>query len=673
MSHSLSFSLRMPVLAFMLAMAWQGAQAQQVEQDRIESLRLSSGGVAEVHRRIWAEDASGVRLVVPVAQLDDLLKSLVVRDPNGKVTSIVMDGLSPLHETLEDLPFSLEDMQSPASLAARLQGARVRAASGGRTVEGAILGVAQAAGASANESKAAPLLSVLAADGRVQTLRLGNDSVLDVLDEDVRAQLQAALDVSRQHRNESIRSVTISLDGKGKRYIDLSYVIAAPVWKSAYRLVMETPDKARLQAWAVLENASGKDWKNVAVTLTSGAPVMLSQRLLQRYWNERPELPVAVGAAQAPRADTHAETQAREHAVAQMQMAKSRKEGRMAAMPAPAFAEVASAYGGAAADSPVLAQAATQEGRTSVSYALPVPVSVAAGQTLSVPFVDASLKAEQVSVFQADRKSVYPVAGVWLENSTKGSLPPGILTVYDQTSGHIGDAQLTGLPAGESRLVYFAEDRKVEVRADTKPQERVSEVKISQGVLHITRQLLQETTYTIKGAADAPRTVLIEQARRQGWELKSEALAGTTAKHYRLKARVPAAGTAQVKALSQRSEQQAMQLLDADADRLLYWAGAASDARTAQRLTALADLRRQLAQAQQREAALTNDKESIAANQARIRENLSSVPAESTLGQRYLQLLAQEEDKIAAVEQEVEKARKQTMERRKALEAALAV
>lgn len=470
-----------------------------------------------------------------------------------------------------------------------------------------------------------------------------------------------------------MRAVSIALNGSGQRAVDLSYVVAAPVWKSTYRLVTDASGEARLQAWAILENATGQDWDNVSVTLTSGAPVMLSQRLLQRYWNERPEVPVAVGAADAPRVDRLAQmdsdTQARQ------KMAARASAQRLPAMPAPApaIAMESMAYaGGAAADMSAVPEALAQEGQTSVSYILPAPVTVAAGQTLSVPFVDASLKAEQVSVFQPDRGSVHPVAGVLLENSTDGSLPPGILTVYDRKDGHIGDAQLAGLPAGESRLVYFAEDRKVEVRAETKPQESVSEVRVSQGVLHLTRQLRQETTYTIKGAVDASRTVVIEHPRQAGWELKSDALDGNTAAHHRLKTTVPAAGQAQIKVLMSRTDEQTMGLLDADADRLMYWARNASDGKAAERLKTLAEHRRQLAQAEQNEARLSADSERIAANQQRIRENLASVPADSSLGQRYLTLLAQEEDRIAAVDKEMAQARQATAERRKAMEAALA-
>ena len=58
--------------------------------------------------------------------------------------------------------------------------------------------------------------------------------------------------------------------------------------------------KARLQAWGILENATGEDWQDVDVTLSSGSPVTLKQRLLESYWRDRPEIPVFAG-AQAPR------------------------------------------------------------------------------------------------------------------------------------------------------------------------------------------------------------------------------------------------------------------------------------------------------------------------------------------------------------------------------------
>lgn len=109
---------------------------------------------------------------------------------------------------------------------------------------------------------------------------------------------------SGRGKTENVRTISIDVTGNGHREIRLSYVVPAPVWKTAYRLVTRNDRSARLQAWAVLENASGEDWKDVQLTLASGAPVTLSQHLYQRYWSQRPEVPISAGMTAPPRPDT---------------------------------------------------------------------------------------------------------------------------------------------------------------------------------------------------------------------------------------------------------------------------------------------------------------------------------------------------------------------------------
>ncbi|WP_367717390.1 DUF4139 domain-containing protein [Nitratireductor sp. GISD-1A_MAKvit] len=279
------------------------AFAEVIESGKIEALTLSSGGLAEVRRSARIDGDGTLHIDIPLDQVDDFLKSLVVNDPSGTIDAVTLDGLSPVEETFRRLPFSPGEMGSVPALAAALQGVSVRATSGGRTVEGMILGVdTQQAG-----SEAAPrierVLSVMTADGTVDVLKLGTDTQLDIRDEAMRARLREAAKVSGRGRTDAIRTVAIALSGEGERDIALSYVVPAPVWKTAYRLVAAEEGPARLQAWAVIENATGEDWKNVGLTLSSGAPVTLAQKLHQRYWSERPEIPVAVGNAAPPRPD----------------------------------------------------------------------------------------------------------------------------------------------------------------------------------------------------------------------------------------------------------------------------------------------------------------------------------------------------------------------------------
>src|SRR5690606_33056188 len=63
-------------------------------------------------------------------------------------------------------------------------------------------------------------------------------------------------------------NVRFRLDGK-KHRLRVSYVVAAPIWKPTYRVVFDD-EGALLQAWAVVQNHSGEDWKNVRLSLTTG-------------------------------------------------------------------------------------------------------------------------------------------------------------------------------------------------------------------------------------------------------------------------------------------------------------------------------------------------------------------------------------------------------------------
>ncbi|MDN3718846.1 hypothetical protein QW131_05555 [Roseibium salinum] len=97
----------------------------------ITSITLSSGGLAEVVRKADIDSSGLIRMTVPLDQVNDVLKSIVVYDDKGVVEGITLPGPNPLAETFKNLPFSEADLQSPALLLSKLQGTRVRLEKGG--------------------------------------------------------------------------------------------------------------------------------------------------------------------------------------------------------------------------------------------------------------------------------------------------------------------------------------------------------------------------------------------------------------------------------------------------------------------------------------------------------------------------------------------------------------
>jgi hypothetical protein len=82
----------------------------------IKSVKLSSGGVAEIVRAAAVDKSGTVEIEVPLSQVDDLLKSLVVFSDKAAVRDLSLAGPQPVEETFERLPFSPSDMDSSSTV-----------------------------------------------------------------------------------------------------------------------------------------------------------------------------------------------------------------------------------------------------------------------------------------------------------------------------------------------------------------------------------------------------------------------------------------------------------------------------------------------------------------------------------------------------------------------------
>jgi hypothetical protein len=77
---------------------------------------------------------------------------------------------------------------------------------------------------------------------------------------------------------KGLRTVVLSLDGK-EHDLTVGYVAESPVWRPSYRLVVQPSGEADLQAWGIVQNLSGEDWKDVHLSLVAGAPLAFESTL----------------------------------------------------------------------------------------------------------------------------------------------------------------------------------------------------------------------------------------------------------------------------------------------------------------------------------------------------------------------------------------------------------
>ncbi|HEY4172042.1 MAG TPA: DUF4139 domain-containing protein, partial [Rhodopila sp.] len=410
------------------------AQAAELSLKRVV---LSSGGVGYFEYSADVDGDDTVGLDVPIGQVDDILMSLVVFDAAGSVADVELPGRDNTVQAFGDAPFGSEALESPTAYLNALRGIEVTV-QGPRPMTGLVVRAEPVTQTIGKAIVQRTRVTLLGADGLEQFVLEDTDTV-KVTDPALRSRIERALVSLRQQSSQTSRHLTIRLKGQGKRTVSVGYVAGAPLWKPTYRLVLPqgTAATARLQGWATLENQSGTDWKNVALTLQYGNPVTFRQALYRSYFVQRPEVPVEILGHVLPDIDTRARS---------MQFT--------GAAPAPAMAAPAGAMAKAVPMAPAAEPAQAEETPEETTFTLAQPVDLAAGHSANVPILDREIPAGRVDLVPFQQTN--PLAAVRVTNNGTQSLPAGVLTLYDTGAGAVGfagDARLGGLPPGESRLL----------------------------------------------------------------------------------------------------------------------------------------------------------------------------------------------------------------------------
>lgn len=643
---------RLLIVALAAVLALPGlAAAQDLVLKRV---MLSSGGLGYFEYEATVEGDAILKLTVGLEQVDDVLKSLVVYDDKGAVGGLSLPGREPLKQAFKDLPFDEDALASPASLLATLKGAQI-SVGGGRAMSGRVVSVEpETATTSDGKTTIRRTRVTLLTDRGLQQFILEDAENLQFADAALRDKIGQALMAIQSNRAKEARTIDLAARGQGKRTVRVAFIVEAPVWKASYRLTLpgDNAPRSALQGWATVENLSGQDWKNIELTLVSGRPVAFHQALYEAYYVTRPDVPVEVAGRLMPNVDRGG-VRLREAAPpppppAPMPAQKSIFQERAAS--APAYAPPPPAA--SAADQFEATDAATQ-----VVFKFPRPVSVENGRTLSIPILDRQVPAGRLALYQADTPARNPLAAVRLTNDGETGLPPGILTIYERDKAgnvaYVGDARLSAFPVGETRLLAYALDEKIVIERDEARTDRLATGTIVDGVLRYSRLVRQTTTYRVRGPAKEPRQLVIVQRRLNGWTLVKPDSKGVEISdgNYRLPFQLPGGDQTQTFEVAQeQTQQQDMRLLDGAADQIRLFAQAKEfDAKTRDALTKVLQLQGTVAEAQRKVTELDGQRKAIVDEQARLRENLARVPANSDLQRRYLATLDKQETELEAI------------------------
>lgn len=113
-------------------------------------------------------------------------------------------------------------------------------------------------------------------DGGVLTVSVPRERVDDFLKSltvvDAISRQPLPVSIPRQQDEGAFLVMKLQLPVKQARAeVVLTYVTESPAWKPSYRVVVGEKGKVLLESWAIVDNTSGEDWKNVKIGVGSSS------------------------------------------------------------------------------------------------------------------------------------------------------------------------------------------------------------------------------------------------------------------------------------------------------------------------------------------------------------------------------------------------------------------
>lgn len=638
--------LRPGALALLLA----GLPLSAVEA-QIEKISLSSSGLAEAVRRIDVAVApSGIgtaKLKVHEKDLDDILKSLIVSGEGLKSATLRMDSSEAFSDTFSDLPFSADDLKSLDSLLARLVGEQVvigdldvlegeviRAKSG---LTGQIVGVSNPDVCDASQDCRAELL--LLVHGKIlRHVKLDEGVQVSFVSDDRNTDISRAIQALARSLNVNQSEVLIELHPQEGHQLPkdilVSTVTAAPLWKTSYRIVIDDSGEAKLQAWAVLENAGIDDWEDIDLTLTASTQKSLHQDLWARQ--------------SGTRQDVNTSPQAKGQAQFAMESLAARSFGADTVSAAPMAA--------------MAPETTLLESEVDARFTFPDPVSLGSGELISLPFLQDGLEASRVAWFQGGAGKSHPEFTLDIRNSLPVRLPGGIMSIQEGSLGYIGDAYLPDLPVGESRMVPYAADKGTQIQERNSSHRIDGRLRMVSGVAVIEDYEVMDTHYQIAAPAEQSRTILIDHPERPGWDVETlsedvktkETLEGSRQVR-RMTLDLEGGEKKKVHLRSKRKLQTRVQVFDAPMVQIIDWTAREMDPKDRDLINDILEKRQDIDDTELRIERLSEERLDLIEEQSRYVEIFKTKDAE--LSQRYRSRIMDIDDKIAAVDAEMDEAR----------------
>lgn len=666
----------------------------------IKKVILYSNGVAYIERRGIVTGDVKIDLSFKHSQVDDVLKSMLVLDlGQGRIDTINYGSSQPASARTAEIPFSVDasDSGGLSEVLKQLQGANIAANSAKGIITGRILTLEKRAFAGDKDKPASftQFLVLTSEDGEISEVDLASVRSIRLLEKGTKQNINEFTDAVASSRQRDAKTISITGKGSGTREMIVSYTIAAPIWKTTYRVVLDQEGNPFFQGWAIVDNVSDEDWSNVQLSMISGSPVSFIQNLQKPLYRYRPVVPIPDDLKLTPQIYDPESGEGfglgggSGSGSGNGSVSGSRSSQQLMSMTPGAWGDansnfmVSSGYSGTSVSdllvnekSGVITAADGMEIGDLFEYKIEHPVSLDQNNSALIPIIQTKMEGERVSIFRAAEASdeddddedddapaisrSYPraMSGLLLKNTSPMTFEGGPMTIIDKDA-YAGEALMERLKPKEQRLISFSLDLGTLIRVD-RDESRVPSklVKVVDGILQIYYFKLEKKTYRLQNQTDKPRTVYIEHPVKRGWKLDPAFAAPdlTTARFYRFRVELKAFENKEVTVGENLSMMDKFTLTSfSPKDLDLVMSGRYIDDATRGRLAKMIDLRMKINDINAKLDAFNREVSEITTDQNRFRANIESLaktPDAKQLIARYIAKANEQETRLEAINKE---------------------
>ena len=668
----------------------------------IAQVVLYSSGVGYFAREGEVHDNARIDLTFDAHDVNDLLKSMVVQDfDGGHINAVSYDSNAPIERTLQSFAINLTGNPTFAQILTQARGEKVEvvqqqgAAAQPATLTGTVVGLERQKVAAGKDTIETEVLNLWCADG-LRALKLSEVQRVRFLNPVLDGEFKKALETLALSHDTQKKAVSLTFSGEGKRNVRVSYVVENPIWKTSYRLVLDKTKKAApfLQGWAIVENPTDEDWKDVRMALVSGRPISFQMNLYDPLYIKRPVVEPELFASLRPVAYSGSLDDSRDPRLAgglggpgdSPDSEKRSKGGKPGQGRGGEKKDVLSRDGDGKQNKALeelkkLDERMDLGGSTRTmatatklgdffQYLLDRPVTLPRQKSAMLPIVNKDVEASRVSIYNERTQAKFPLLGLKFKNSSGLHLMQGPITVFEGSS-YAGDARILDLQPNEERLISYAVDLGTEV--DPQPATsngRLTEVKVVNGVVWTTTKVREARIYKVHNRNDAERTVLIEHPVRHEFVLvDTDKPAETASDVYRFQLKVAPGKTESKTITEERTLGEQVRITNFNDNQLQFFISqTVVSQKVKDGLKQAMALRFALQKAQQEVSELERQLKVITDDQARLRANLREMPSTAAAYKRYLEKFDKQEVEIEKLQGDIEKQRKVVFNQNKEFE-----